>query len=66
MCAWITAASSRRTIITPLTCPAFMPSATSSRGPLLAHKAEEQGIALAELLAGQAGHVNYGVIPGVA
>jgi dihydrolipoamide dehydrogenase len=36
-----------------------------TRGPLLAHKAEEEGVALAELLAGQAGHVNYGVIPGV-
>ena len=34
-------------------------------GPMLAHKAEEEGVALAELLAGQAGHVNYGVIPGV-
>jgi dihydrolipoamide dehydrogenase len=35
------------------------------RGPMLAHKAEDEGVALAELLAGQAGHVNYGVIPGV-
>ncbi len=35
------------------------------RGPLLAHKAEEEGIALAEILAGKAGHVNYDVIPGV-
>ena len=34
-------------------------------GPMLAHKAEEEGVALAETLAGQAGHVNYGVIPGV-
>ncbi len=34
-------------------------------GPLLAHKAEEEGVACAEILAGQAGHVNYGVIPGV-
>jgi dihydrolipoamide dehydrogenase len=34
-------------------------------GPMLAHKAEEEGVALAELLVGQAGHVNYGVIPGV-
>jgi len=34
-------------------------------GPMLAHKAEEEGIALAEILAGQAGHVNYGAIPGV-
>ncbi len=34
-------------------------------GPMLAHKAEEEGVAIAERLAGQAGHVNYGVIPGV-
>jgi len=34
-------------------------------GPMLAHKAEEEGVALAERLAGQAGHVNYEVIPGV-
>ncbi len=35
------------------------------RGPMLAHKAEDEGVALAEILAGQAGHVNYDVIPGV-
>jgi len=34
-------------------------------GPMLAHKAEDEGVALAEILAGKAGHVNYGVIPGV-
>ena len=34
-------------------------------GPMLAHKAEEEGIAVAELIAGQSGHVNYDVIPGV-
>lgn len=34
-------------------------------GPMLAHKAEDEGVAVAEILAGQAGHVNYGVIPGV-
>ncbi|MCJ8324994.1 MAG: dihydrolipoyl dehydrogenase [Rhizobiales bacterium] len=34
-------------------------------GPMLAHKAEEEGVALAEILVGQAGHVNYDVIPGV-
>ena len=34
-------------------------------GPMLAHKAEDEGVALAELLAGQAGHVNYDTIPGV-
>jgi dihydrolipoamide dehydrogenase len=35
------------------------------RGAMLAHKAEDEGVALAEILAGQAGHVNYGVIPAV-
>ena len=34
-------------------------------GPMLAHKAEDEGIAIAEILAGQAGYVNYDVIPGV-
>jgi dihydrolipoamide dehydrogenase len=35
------------------------------RGPMLAHKAEDEGVAVAELLAGQAGHVNYEAIPSV-
>jgi dihydrolipoamide dehydrogenase len=35
------------------------------KGPMLAHKAEEEGIAVAEILAGHAGHVNYEVIPSV-
>ena len=34
-------------------------------GPMLAHKAEDEGVALAEILAGYAGHVNYDVIPNV-
>ncbi len=34
-------------------------------GPMLAHKAEDEGMAVAEILAGQKGHVNYDVIPGV-
>jgi dihydrolipoamide dehydrogenase len=34
-------------------------------GPMLAHKAEDEGVATAEIIAGQAGHVNYDVIPGV-
>src|SRR5437870_2696540 len=34
-------------------------------GPMLAHKAEDEGVAVAEILAGQAGHVNYDVIPNV-
>ena len=35
------------------------------KGPMLAHKAEEEGIAVAEIIAGQSGHVNYDIIPGV-
>jgi len=35
------------------------------RGAMLAHKAEDEGIAVAEIIAGKAGHVNYGVIPNV-
>jgi dihydrolipoamide dehydrogenase len=35
------------------------------KGPMLAHKAEDEGVALAEILAGQHGHVNYDVIPAV-
>ncbi len=34
-------------------------------GPMLAHKAEDDGVALAEILAGQAGHVDYNLVPGV-
>ena len=37
----------------------------SIAGPMLAHKAEDEGVAVAEILAGQAGHVNYDAIPGV-
>jgi len=35
------------------------------RGPMLAHKAEEEGVAIAEILAGGAGHVNYETVPGI-
>jgi dihydrolipoamide dehydrogenase len=35
------------------------------KGPMLAHKAEDEGVAVAEILAGQAGHVNYDAIPNV-
>ncbi|MBV9348213.1 MAG: dihydrolipoyl dehydrogenase [Pseudolabrys sp.] len=35
------------------------------KGPMLAHKAEDEGVAVAEILVGQAGHVNYDAIPGV-
>src|SRR6187549_1204428 len=34
-------------------------------GPMLAHKAEDEGMAVAEIIAGQAGHVNYDAIPNV-
>lgn len=34
-------------------------------GPMLAHKAEEEGVAVAEIIAGKAGHVNYNTVPGV-
>ena len=36
-----------------------------NKGPMLAHKAEDEGIAVAEIIAGQAGHVNYNIIPAV-
>ncbi len=36
-----------------------------THGPMLAHKAEDEGVAVAEIIAGQAGHVNYDVIPSV-
>jgi dihydrolipoamide dehydrogenase len=36
-----------------------------NKGPMLAHKAEDEGIAVSEIIAGQAGHVNYDVIPAV-
>ena len=35
------------------------------RGPMLAHKAEDEGVAIAEILAGGAGHVNYETVPGI-
>jgi dihydrolipoamide dehydrogenase len=35
------------------------------RGPMLAHKAEEEGVAVSEIIAGQAGHVNYETVPGI-
>ena len=53
----------RPTRITRPTSPASTRSATSIAGPMLAHKAEDEGVAVAEILAGQAGHVNYGAIP---
>lgn len=46
-------------------CPNIFAIGDVIPGPMLAHKAEEEGIAVAELLAGQAGHVNYQVIPSI-
>ena len=45
--------------------PGIYASGDVSAGPMLAHKAEEEGVAIAEILAGQAGHVNYDTVPGV-
>ena len=45
--------------------PVSMPLATPITGPMLAHKAEDEGMAAAEQVAGKQGHVNYNVIPGV-
>ena len=47
------------------TVPGIYAIGDAITGPMLAHKAEDEGMAVAEILAGQAGHVNYDVIPGV-
>jgi dihydrolipoamide dehydrogenase len=46
-------------------CPGIYAIGDVTPGPMLAHKAEEEGIAVVERIAGQAGHVNYSVIPAV-
>ncbi len=46
-------------------CPGLYAIGDVIPGPMLAHKAEEEGVALVEMLVGQAGHVNYGAIPSV-
>lgn len=46
-------------------CPGIYAIGDVIPGPMLAHKAEEEGIAVVERIAGQAGHVNYGAIPAV-
>jgi len=46
-------------------CPGIYAIGDVIPGPMLAHKAEEEGVAVAEILAGQAGSVNYGAIPAV-
>ena len=59
----------RGQIITNNHCQTNIPSIWAigdvTNGPMLAHKAEDEGVAVAERIAGQAGHVNYDVIPGV-
>ena len=57
------AARSRSTTTSAPRSPASTRSATSSPGPMLAHKAEDEGIAVAEIIAGQIGIVNHEVIP---
>jgi dihydrolipoamide dehydrogenase len=47
------------------TIPGIYAIGDAIAGPMLAHKAEDEGVAVAEILAGKAGHVNYGVIPAV-
>ncbi|MBV1867225.1 MAG: dihydrolipoyl dehydrogenase [Marinosulfonomonas sp.] len=47
------------------TVPGIYAIGDAIQGPMLAHKAEDEGMAAAEVLAGKHGHVNYGVIPGV-
>ena len=48
-----------------LTLPGIRAIGDVIHGPMLAHKAEEDGVACAEILAGQSGHVNYDMVPGV-
>jgi len=47
------------------TVPGIYAIGDAITGPMLAHKAEDEGMAVAEVIAGKHGHVNYGVIPGV-
>jgi len=47
------------------TVPGIYAIGDAIEGPMLAHKAEDEGMAVAEVIAGKAGHVNYSVIPGV-
>lgn len=46
-------------------CPNIFAIGDLIPGPMLAHKAEEEGVAVAEIIAGQAGHVNYSTVPSV-
>ena len=62
---WTSAAGSRSTNISARTFEGIYAIGDVIAGPMLAHKAEEEGIACVELIAGKAGHVNYDVIPGI-
>ena len=61
---WSAAASSPTRITRP-TSPGIYAIGDVIAGPMLAHKAEDEGVAVAEIIAGQAGHVNYDAIPNV-
>lgn len=45
--------------------PSIFAIGDAIKGPMLAHKAEEEGVACVEMIAGHTGHVNYNAIPGV-
>ena len=60
-----TAGASSSTRTTETNVPGIYAIGDVIAGPMLAHKAEDEGVAVAEILAGQAGHVNYDVIPNV-
>ena len=47
------------------TTPGIYAIGDAVTGPMLAHKAEDEGMAVAQIIAGKAGHVNYRLIPGV-
>ena len=47
------------------TAPGVWVVGDATSGPMLAHKAEDEAVAAIELIAGKAGHINYGIIPGV-
>ena len=60
---WTSASASRPTATSDQTIDGIYAIGDVIAGPMLAHKGEDEGAALAEILAGQAGHVNYDVIP---
>ncbi len=64
-CSWTRAASSKSTATAAPICPMSGRWATVVRGPMLAHKAEDEGVAVAERIAGQHGHVDFNTVPWV-